>query len=165
MCARRLDESRAACSGPRSANRPGSRRSPEATVRLKLETLQPTFSYKIRGAFNTILRLIEEHPDQRQPLVTASAGNHGSALARAARFGRFPLIVYASAAAPKVKLDGMREEGADVRLCRDYDEAELTAKQLGTSGDALFISPYAHPDVIAGAGTVGLGDRGRLAGG
>ena len=59
----------------------------------------------------------------------------------------------------------MREEGADVRLCRDYDEAELTAKQLGTSGDALFISPYAHPDVIAGAGTVGLGDRGRVAGG
>ena len=47
-------------------------------VRLKLETLQPTFSYKIRGAFNTILRLIEEHPDQRQPLVTASAGNHGT---------------------------------------------------------------------------------------
>ena len=77
------------------------------TVRLKLETLQPTFSYKIRGAFNTILRLIEEHPDQRQPLVTASAGNHGSALARAARFGRFPLIVYASASAPKVKLDAM----------------------------------------------------------
>jgi threonine dehydratase len=126
------------------------------TVRLKLETLQPTFSYKIRGAFNTILRLIEEHPDQRQPLVTASAGNHGSALARAARFGRFPLVVYASAAAPKVKLDGMREEGADVRLCRDYDEAELTAKQHGTSGDAVFISPYAHPDVIAGAGTAGL---------
>jgi len=126
------------------------------TVRLKLETLQPTFSYKIRGAFNTILRLIEEHPDQRQPLVTASAGNHGSALARAARFGRFPLVVYASAAAPKVKLDAMREEGADVRLCTDYDEAELTAKQRGTSGDAVFISPYAHPDVIAGAGTVGL---------
>ena len=125
-------------------------------VRLKLETLQPTFSYKIRGAFNAILRLIEEHPDQRQPLVTASAGNHGRALARAARFGRFPLIVYASAGAPKVKLDAMREEGADLRLCRDYDDAELTAKQLGASGEAVFISPYAHPDVIAGAGTVGL---------
>jgi threonine dehydratase len=50
----------------------------------------------------------------------------------------------------------MRAEGADVRLCRDYDEAERQAKAHGVSGNAVFISPYAHPDVIAGAGTVGL---------
>ena len=51
---------------------------------LKLETLQPTFSYKIRGAFNTVLKLVEDGGEAR-PLVTASAGNHGRALAYAAR--------------------------------------------------------------------------------
>lgn len=87
-------------------------------------------------------------------LVTASAGNHGRALAHAARLAGLPLTVYASAQAPRVKLDAMRAEGADVRLCRDYDEAEQRAK--AHVDGATFISPYAHPDVIAGAGTVGL---------
>ena len=54
-------------------------------VFLKLETLQPTFSYKIRGAFNAVLKLVEERGGRRRPLVTASAGNHGRALAHAAR--------------------------------------------------------------------------------
>lgn len=124
-------------------------------VRLKLETLQPTFSYKIRGAFNAVLRLLERQPDPKPRLVTASAGNHGRALAFAARSCGLSLTVYASEHAPKVKLEAMRAEGADVRLCRDYDEAERMAKEHGATGDAEFISPYAHPDVIAGAGTVG----------
>jgi threonine dehydratase len=67
-----------------------------------------------------------------------------------------PLTVYASKGAPEVKLSAMRAEGAEVRLCRDYDEAERRAKEHGAAGEAMFISPYAHPDVIAGAGTVGL---------
>jgi threonine dehydratase len=125
-------------------------------VRLKLETLQPTLSYKIRGAFNAVLHLIERHPDERPALVTASAGNHGRALAFAARVCGLPLTVYASEGAPKVKLEAMRAEGADLRLCGDYDEAERRAKEHGSTGEAVFISPYAHPDVIAGAGTVGL---------
>jgi threonine dehydratase len=125
-------------------------------VRLKLETLQPTFSYKIRGAFNAVLRLAERHPGDRPALVTASAGNHGRALAYAARMCSMPLVVYASERAPTVKIEAMRAEGADVRLCPDYDDAERRAKEHGVNGDAVFISPYAHADVIAGAGTVGL---------
>ena len=124
-------------------------------VRLKLETLQPTFSYKIRGAFNAALHLAERAGD-RPALVTASAGNHGRALARAARTCGMPLTVYASGGAPAVKLAAMRDEGADLRLCRDYDEAERRAKAHAAAGEAIFVSPYAHPDVIAGAGTVGL---------
>ena len=50
-------------------------------VFLKLETLQPTFSYKIRGAFNAVLKLVEQQAADAPPLVTASAGNHGRALA------------------------------------------------------------------------------------
>ena len=124
-------------------------------VRLKLETLQPTFSYKIRGAFNAALHLAEQ-ASSRPALVTASAGNHGRALAFAARTCGMPLTVYASGGAPAVKLAAMRDEGADLRLCRDYDEAERQAKEHGATGEAIFVSPYAHPDVIAGGGTVGL---------
>ena len=124
-------------------------------MRLKLETLQPTFSYKIRGAFNAALHLAEQAPG-RPALVTASAGNHGRALAFAARTCGMPLTVYASGGAPAVKLAAMRDEGADLRLCRDYDEAERQAKEHGATGEAIFVSPYAHADVIAGAGTVGL---------
>lgn len=124
-------------------------------VRLKLETLQPTFSYKIRGAFNAVLRLRDRDRDRalRPSLVTASAGNHGRALAHAARLAGLPLTVYASSHAPRLKIEAMRAEGADLRLCDDYDDAERRAK---AHGGAVFISPYAHPDVIAGAGTVGL---------
>jgi threonine dehydratase len=124
-------------------------------VFLKLETLQPAFSFKIRGAFNAVLRLVEE-AGEAPPLVTASAGNHGRALAHAARAAGLRLTVYAPATAPRIKLDAIREAGAELRTCGDYDEAEARAKEHAASGQGLFISPYSHPDVIAGAGTIGL---------
>jgi threonine dehydratase len=127
-----------------------------ADIRLKLETLQPTFSYKIRGAFNAVLRLAETHGAPAPPLVTASAGNHGRALACAAAAAGIRLTVYVPQHAPKTKLDAIRASGAELRPCADYDEAEKRAKEQAATGDAIFISPYSHPDVIAGAGTVGL---------
>jgi len=127
-----------------------------ADVLLKLETLQPTFSYKIRGALNAVLTLAETMGGDVPPLVTASAGNHGRALAHAAREAGMPLTVYAPENAPRTKLEAIRALGATLRSCRDYDEAERRAKEHGHSGSAMFISPYSHPDVIAGAGTVGL---------
>lgn len=126
-----------------------------ADVYVKIETLQPTFSYKIRGAWNTVLKRVEEGQDDR-PLVTASAGNHGRALAHAARFAGIRLTVYVPETAPRTKIDAIAALGAELRFCRDYDEAEVRAKQHGAAGGAVFISPYSHPDVIAGAGTVGL---------
>jgi threonine dehydratase len=127
----------------------------EGDVRLKLETLQPSFSYKIRGAFNVVLRLIEAG-GPRPTLVTASAGNHGRALGHAAAEAGLALTVYAPEGAPQVKLDAIRRTGAVLRECRDYDDAERQAKQHAASGKASYISAYAHLDVIAGAGTVGL---------
>jgi threonine dehydratase len=127
-----------------------------SNVALKLETLQPAFSFKIRGALNAVLRLVETGGPDLPPLVTASAGNHGRALAYAARQAGLPLTVYVPQAAPRVKLEAIRNEGAALRPCADYDEAERQAKAHGASGAALFISPYSHPDVIAGAGTVAL---------
>lgn len=127
-----------------------------AEVLLKLETLQPTFSFKIRGAFNAVLALVEKHGAGAPPLVTASAGNHGRALAYAAMAAKLPLTVYAPERAPRTKLDAIRASGATLTTCRDYDEAEVRAKEHAAAGAALFISPYSHPDVIAGAGTIGL---------
>ena len=123
---------------------------------LKLETLQPTNSYKIRGATNAVIKLAAASGKHPPPIVTASAGNHGRAMAHATAAAGLHLTVYAPENAPKTKLDAIREAGAELRLCRDYDEAERRAKEHGARGIGVFISPYAHPDVIAGAGTVAM---------
>lgn len=125
-------------------------------VFLKLETLQPTHSYKIRGATNAVLKLAEGAGSHPPSIVTASAGNHGRAMAHAAAAAGLHLTVYVPEGAPKTKIDAIRAAGAELRLCGDYDEAERRAKQHGSRGIGVFISPYAHPDVIAGAGTVAL---------
>ena len=126
-----------------------------ADVSIKLEGIQATFSYKVRGALNAVLQLIDA-PDRPPALVTASAGNHGRGLAFAAAIAKLPLIVYVPEHAPRVKLEAMRRAGAELVGCRDYDEAEARARQHGKQGTALYVSPYSHPDVIAGAGTAAL---------
>jgi threonine dehydratase len=136
-----------------------------AEVFLKIETLQPTFSYKIRGATNAVLHFAHargetdrraSRPAVEAALVTASAGNHGRAMAYAADAEGLPLTVYVAATAPRSKIEAMRQLGAQLILCGDYDEAERRAKEHAARGTATYISPYAHTDVIAGAGTVGL---------
>ncbi len=123
-------------------------------VLLKLETLQPTFSYKVRGAINAVERHVQA--SGTASLVTASAGNHGRALAFATAARGVPLTVYVPENAPRTKVEAIRALGADLRLCRNYDEAEHQAKAHAANGSGRFISPYSHPDVIAGAGTGAL---------
>lgn len=125
-----------------------------ASVYLKLETLQPTFSYKIRGAWNAVLSM--KGNLESETVVAASAGNHGRALAYAARSAGMRLRVYVPETAPSVKVDPIRRLGADVRIGGDYDAAERLAKQDARESGCVYISGYSHPDVIAGAGTVGL---------
>lgn len=123
---------------------------------LKLEFLQPTFSYKFRGATNAVLKLAASPAGGPRGVVTASAGNHGRAMAHACASAGIPLTVYVPESAPRTKVEAIRALGADLRFCSDYDEAEHRAKEQGARGIGVFISPYAHPDVIAGAGTVAL---------
>jgi threonine dehydratase len=123
-------------------------------VFLKLEVVQPTSSYKIRGAFNALLQVAQTAP--ARAIVTASAGNHGRAMAHAARVLGLRLVVFIAADAPRAKVDAIRACGADLRPCADYDAAERQAKAFAMADGALFISPYSHPDVIAGAGTIGV---------
>src|SRR5918996_2189239 len=75
-----------------------------ATVLLKLESLQLSNSFKSRGAFNAMLAIVERGAAREQQIVTASAGNHGRALAAAAQAFHVPLVVFTPAAAPQAKL-------------------------------------------------------------
>ena len=136
--------------------RPSEWLSRDAPVALKIETIQPTCSYKIRGAFNAALRVREQAGGERPRLVTASAGNHGRALAHAAKALGLPLVVFIASDAPRAKIDAIRAAGAELHPCRDYDAAEAQAKAYAARVGAIFVSPYSHPDVIAGAGTIGL---------
>lgn len=138
-----------------------------ADVHLKLETLQVTNSFKIRGACNALLCLLEERrsPDsdrrhsrsESESVVTASAGNHGRAVACAAEALGVRATIFTPAAAPETKLSAIRRHGADLRaIATDYDEAEQLAKEFARSEGAVFISAYNDRDVIAGAGTIAL---------
>jgi len=126
-----------------------------AEVWLKLETQQRTNAFKVRGAFNAALRLAES--GERPTLVTASAGNHGWALAEAAAASGMPCVVFTPSDAPRTKLDAIEAAGARLDASyRNYDAAESAAKEHAASTGGCFVSPYTHPDVIAGGGTVAL---------
>ena len=128
-----------------------------AAVSLKLESLQVSNSFKSRGAFNAVIARLERPEGAPARLVTASAGNHGRALAAAAETFGLPLVVFTPSDAPKTKLDAIRRHGAVLRADgRDYDDAERMAKAFASSTGAEFISPYNDADVIAGAATIAL---------
>ena len=89
--------------------------------------------------------------------MTASAGNHGRALAAAAQTFSLPLTVFTPSDAPKTKLDAIRHHGAVLRADgRDYDDAERMAKAFAAGTGAEFISAYNDADVVAGAATIAL---------
>jgi threonine dehydratase len=128
-----------------------------AEVFLKLESLQLSHSFKSRGAFNAVIARRERGAAPNLQLVTASAGNHGRALAAAAEMFGLPLTVFTPADAPQTKLVAIRRHGADLRAeGRDYDDAERLAQGYASETGAEFISPYNDADVIAGAATIAL---------
>jgi threonine dehydratase len=124
-------------------------------VSLKLETLQVTHSFKARGALNAAMRLRERNGGGT--IVTASAGNHGRAIAWAAERLGLRAVVFTPRDAPRTKLEAIRQHGADLRAeAGSYEDAERRAQEWAARTGDCFISPYDHPDVIAGAGTVAL---------
>jgi threonine dehydratase len=126
-----------------------------ASVVLKIESLNLTNSFKIRGAFNAALRL-RERLDRDTTIVAASAGNHGRALALATEELGMPCVIFTPASAPEAKRNAIRRHGAALHVCADYDEAEQQAKAFAAVKGGVYVSPYNDADVIAGAGTIGL---------
>ncbi|HEX2083979.1 MAG TPA: threonine dehydratase [Xanthomonadaceae bacterium] len=122
---------------------------------LKLENLQRTGSYKVRGALNALLAM-RERGDTRT-VVTASAGNHAQGLAWAAYRLDWPVITVMPRCAPATKIAGVAHWGATVRLHGDsYDEAKAFAAALAAQHGYRLLSAFDDADVIAGQGTVGL---------
>jgi len=124
-------------------------------VFLKWENQQPTHSFKIRGVINKLLSLTTE--EKAKGIVTASAGNHGQAVAYGAQKLGFKAKIVVPTHTPQVKVDGIRQFGAELVLYGEtYDEAEKKAKELAMQEGRLFISPYNDQCIVAGHGTVGL---------
>jgi threonine dehydratase len=125
--------------------------SPEFFV--KPESLQPVGSFKLRGATNAVARLPEA--DRARGVVTHSSGNHGQALAFAARAFGAPCVVVIPEGAPQIKIEAVRGFGAEVVLVPPA-ERETTARSIAEDRGMSLIPPYDHRDIIAGQGTVGL---------
>jgi threonine dehydratase len=120
---------------------------------LKLEQVQHTGSFKVRGAFNRMLSA--ELPPQG--VVTASGGNHGLAVGYAAAELGVPAQVFVPLTAPAVKVRRLESLGASIQQVGSiYAEAYEAAAKWAADSGALFVHPYDQPEVCAGQGTLGL---------
>jgi threonine dehydratase len=125
------------------------------TVYLKREDLQPVFSFKLRGAYNKMVKLT---PAQlKRGVVAASAGNHAQGVALAAQKLGAKAAIVMPATTPQIKIDAVASRGAKVILHGDsYDEAYEHAIAMAKKQKVTFVHPYDDPDVIAGQGTIAM---------
>jgi threonine dehydratase len=124
-------------------------------VELKAETLQRTGSFKIRGAVNKIEGLTEA--ERKAGVVAASAGNHGQAVAWAAREAGIEATIFMPAETPMAKVEPTRNYGARAELTgATFEDALAAAVAHIDETGATFVHPFEDPDVIAGQGTIGL---------
>lgn len=127
----------------------------KSSVYLKMENLQKTGSFKLRGAFNKISRLPEK--DRKNGVIASSAGNHAQGVAMAATSYGIKSTIVMPKHAPLSKIAATKSYGAEVILYGDvYDEAYEKAKEIQKQTGAVFIHPFNDPEVIAGQGTIGL---------
>jgi threonine dehydratase len=125
------------------------------TVLLKAENLQRTGAFKIRGAYNRISTLTEA--ERAAGVVAASAGNHGQAVAWAAREVGVQATVFMPLDAPMAKVDATRNYGAQIEQAGElFDDCLAAALEHVERGGATFVHPFEDPLVIAGQGTIGL---------
>lgn len=130
---------------------------PAASVSLKLEQLQHTGSFKVRGAFNRVLRAIEEGSLPQEGVVAASGGNAGLGVAYAAAQCGTRGRVFVPRTAPAVKVRGLHRLGAEVvQVGTKYHDAYEAAVQDSQETGALFCHAYDQPEVCAGQGTLGV---------
>jgi threonine dehydratase len=132
-----------------------------AALFFKLENLQQTGSFKLRGASNKILSL---NPDEASKgVIAASNGNHGLGVAAASQRAGITAEVYVSSHVPPSKARRIEEYGARIhRVGNDPLEAELAARATAESQGKVFISPYNDLEVMAGQGTIAVELRRQL---
>jgi threonine dehydratase len=131
----------------------------DAEILLKLETLQPTGAFKLRGAVNMIAALIERHGHDALAagVTTASTGNHGRAVAHAAARLGVPATICLSRLVPANKAATIEALGAEVkRVGESQDEAFGEVERLVRERGMTLIPPFDDPLIVAGQGTIGL---------
>ncbi|MCK9796625.1 threonine ammonia-lyase, biosynthetic [Pseudomonas sp. MAFF 302030] len=124
-------------------------------VLLKREDLQPTFSFKVRGAYNRLVQLSEAQ--RQRGVITASAGNHAQGVALAARELGIKATIVMPRSTPELKVQGVRSRDAEVLLHGEsFPFALAHALALAQHNGQTFVSPFDDPEVIAGQGTVAM---------
>ncbi|MBP9712492.1 MAG: threonine ammonia-lyase, biosynthetic [Sterolibacterium sp.] len=124
-------------------------------ILLKREDMQPVFSFKLRGAYNKMVRLT---PAQRKKgVITASAGNHAQGVTLSAQKLGYRAVVVMPFTTPQIKIDAVQRRGGEVVLAGEsFKEAYTHALQLEKKHGYTLVHPYDDPDVIAGQGTIGM---------
>lgn len=124
-------------------------------IQLKLESRQTTGSFKLRGATNAVMQLDDKA--RSKGVVAASTGNHGRALAYAAKLEGLRAVICMSKLVPANKIAEIEALGADVRIAgNSQDDAQETVERLVANDGLTMIPPFDHPHVVAGQGTLGL---------
>ena len=124
-------------------------------LRLKLESLQPGGAFKIRGAYNMIAQLPEA--ERERGVITYSSGNHGQAVAIAARALGVPAVVVMPTTAPRIKIDGAKGFGAEVVFEGTTSlHRQARAEQIAAQRALTMVPPFDHAWIIEGQGTLGL---------
>jgi len=124
-------------------------------LRLKCESLQPGGAFKIRGAYNMVAQLPEA--ERRRGVITYSSGNHGQAVAIAARALGIPAVVVMPTTAPRIKVEGAKTFGAQVVFeGTTMLHRKARAEQIAAERHLTMVPPFDHEWIIAGQGTLGL---------
>src|SRR3954451_22123710 len=122
---------------------------------LKCESLQPGGAFKIRGAYNMVAQLTGD--ERRRGVITYSSGNHGQAMALAARELGAPAVVVMPKTASRIKIEGARSFGAEVIFEGTTSvERRVRAEREAAARGLTMVPPFDHPWIIAGQGTAGL---------
>ena len=125
-----------------------------ADVRFKMENLQVTGSFKARGAVNKLLSLNREQ--RRKGVVSASTGNHGAAVAYAAKELNVKCSIFVPNDASEAKLNNIKNYDAKIEIYgKDCVDSEMKAREVARQNEQVYVSPYNDLDVVAGQGTVG----------
>ncbi|HEX2221646.1 MAG TPA: threonine/serine dehydratase [Candidatus Limnocylindria bacterium] len=122
---------------------------------LKPESLQPIGAFKIRGAYNKIAGLTDD--ERARGVITYSSGNHAQAVARAARLLGCRALIVMPDDAPRVKVEGVRRDGAEIVFTPPgSEERHRVAMELAERHGYVMVEPYDDPAIVAGQGTCGL---------
>src|SRR6267378_829642 len=122
---------------------------------LKLENEQPMGAFKIRGAYNAIRKLPD--PARKRGVITFSSGNHGQAVAYAAKEFGVRAVIVMPETTPAVKVAGVKKWGGEVVLAgRTSEDRRIKAEEIARTEQLAIVPPFDHPDIVAGQATVAL---------